>query len=356
MPITLRSKRVIGREPRSSDRHKNKFLDRHTNKDYGHRCICGYSKCNLVRDGFRGTDSAYNRRPIHFRVPNNCREWDEFVSSLARNLHVPGNVGLLQMKKGERFNVCAHHFTDKVVQGYWNDGKMKKCWAQRFDRDAASSILHLPLDERDTDVDGKFFINANHPMEDAAQLAVTLHSDRSNRLASRSSSSVDSEKDALLRVTLEEKTARIRELEKYVAELQEERRKLKQSEKRKLERLSSANSDNKSLKQQLQQSISIQDVTEIILGLGGATRATIFNKTFHNDHPHAAKCLWGFKSYDETLVMVSCLFPDVNVNEVPTLKPPNKRRKTTHTKLSLPHHLTDLERCLICKLFFRRWR
>ena len=51
------------------DRHKVK-KDRHKSKtDYGHRCICGYSKCSNVRDGFRQTVHTFDRRPILLKIP-----------------------------------------------------------------------------------------------------------------------------------------------------------------------------------------------------------------------------------------------------------------------------------------------
>ena len=96
------------------DRHKKKGIDHHSHRDSGHRCICGYAKCNEVRDGFKGTDSVYDRPPIRLTYPaNGGEEWDDFFGSLMRNLHVPEEVEeRIRSSSGTRvrFDVCAHHF------------------------------------------------------------------------------------------------------------------------------------------------------------------------------------------------------------------------------------------------------
>ena len=64
--------------------------------------------------------------------------------------------------------------------------------------------------------------------------------------------------------------------------------------------------------------------------------------------------MWRFNDFKETLVMVKCLFPDVDVKERPSLRIIKKRKASKDSaKLKLPP-LTKLERCLMCKLFFRR--
>ena len=124
-----------------------------------------------------------------------------------------------------------------------------------------------------------------------------------------------------------------------------------------MDRINSVVSDNKQLRDEMDQSFTLDDVTDILRRIGGLSRATLFDKAFHDKHPGAAKCMWGFESYDETLTIVGCLFPDVDVAHVPKLNPPTKKRKLSDSesaKLDISNHLTPLERCLICKLFFRR--
>ena len=168
------------------DQHKQKHVDHHANKDSGHRCMCGYAKCGEVRDGFKGTGHVYDRRPIDLKKPKPCDEWDEFFNSVMRNLHTPEDV--VERVRGAgvgcRFDVCAHHFTEEVVQQHWNNNSMRKMWGKRFDHKDARCILHLPLDKRDRDGQGRHFTNANHPMIDAANLMIALNSDGGERMSS----------------------------------------------------------------------------------------------------------------------------------------------------------------------------
>ena len=350
---------------RKSDRHKS-TKDRHKNRsdDSGHRCICSYTRCKDVRNGFRGTQHIFDTRPILLKIPKQCDEWTVFFDSLMRNLHVTPLIQqkLNGMKVGDRFAVCAHHFTEETVFRYWRNDSVRKCWAKRFKREQACLFLHLPLDQRDRDENNNYFINANHPMEDAASIAVSLHSNRAERASQRSSDDATSE-SMRSNVTVEEnnepqdREETIRSLRVLVKELREKNRQLRQAKKRKMDRINSVVSDNKQLRGEMDQCFTLDDVTDILRCIGGLSRATIFDKAFHEKHPTAAKCMWGFESYDETLAIVDCLFPDVNVDQVPILNPPMKKRKLSDkksAKLDLSKHLKPLERCLICKLFFRR--
>ena len=163
-----------------------------------------------------------------------------------------------------------------------------------------------------------------------------------------------------MRLSLERKNGSMKQyydemkkLRELVAELREENRKLKQTSKRRRHRAEKSALYKKKLREAIEGSYTIQDVTDIILKIGGISRATLFNRDFHKKYPGAAKCLWGFESYDETLIMVKCLFDDVDVNITPSFQTTNKR-KSNEAKLSFPYRLTPLEQCLICKLFFRR--
>ena len=177
-------------ERNREDRHKVKHVDHHKSIDSGHRCICGYTRCVEVRDGFLNTGHIFDRAPIRFKVPAaGDKKWEEFFDSLMRNLHVQEDVEkhIRSQPQEYRFCVCVHHFTEEAVQEYWANTKIRKRWAIRLDRTDARMILHLPLDERDTDDNGKFWINANNPMMDAAALMLSLHSDRGERVSARSS-------------------------------------------------------------------------------------------------------------------------------------------------------------------------
>ena len=151
-----------------------------------------------------------------------------------------------------------------------------------------------------------------------------------------------------------EKDDKIKELERLVEDLRKQIKKVKQTSKRRKVKANSVSEDNKMLRDQLDELYSVQDVTDILVKVGGLSRATLFSKEFHHKYPGAAKCLWGFDSYEETLVMVKCLFEDVNIDDIPTLRS-NKKRKATNNDvmLDLPRITKPLEKCLICRMFFR---
>ena len=357
-----RDKNVNDRHLNKGDRHKEKHVDHHSTKDSGHRCICGYAKCNEVRDGFMGTGHAYDRPPIRFIHPKQCEEWDDFCSSLIRNLHVPEGLAnsISSSGQGSRFDVCAHHFTEEVVGKYYdvtNKHKEKKIWAKRFNHNDARKILHLPLDRRDTDKNGHYFINANNPMMDAANLMLLLNSHRGERVSlSRSldSSELESSQSSSQSSSQEsKKDEKIKKLKALVKGLKQENKKLKQTSKRRKEKASSVYEENKMLRDKLEEAYTIVDVTDMLVKIGGMSRATLFSTSFHKKFPGAAKCLWGFENFSETLTLVECFFPDVNVNDIPTIRPTTRRKSSNDVKLDLPRSMTPLEKCLICRMFFR---
>ena len=140
-----------------------------------------------------------------------------------------------------------------------------------------------------------------------------------------------------------------------VASLRKENKKLKQTSKRRKEKVNNVSVDNKLLREQLDGAYTIQDVTDMLVKAGGISRVTLFSDKFHKKYPGAAKCLWGFESYEETVTYVQCLFPDLDVKNIPKLHPTKKRksRDDDNVKLDLPWCMTPLEKCLACRLFFR---
>jgi len=342
------------RHLKKGDRHK----DRH--KDSGHICICGYSRCGEVRDGFKGTGSIYDRTPIRLKKPAPCNEWDDFFDSLVRNLHVPDEVvnRIREKGKGYRFDVCAHHFTEEVVAQYWNNTSISKRWAIRFSYNEARDIPHLALDRRDRDKDGNYFLNANHPMMDAINQMLLLNSERGERVSSRSSfdsSIVSSQQSSLSQSESQQKDDKIKKLKEMVKQLRRENRALKQTSKRRKEKVNNASADNKLLREQLDEAYAIQDVTDMLVKAGGISRVALFSDKFHKKYPGAAKCLWGFESYEETVTYAQCLFPDLDVTNIPKLHriKNRKSRDDDNVKFYLPWRMTPLEKCLACRLLFR---
>ena len=350
-------------ERNREDRHKVKHVDHHKSIDSGHRCICGYARCVEVRDGFLNTGHIFDRAPIRFKVPAaGDKKWEEFFDSLMRNLHVQEDVEkhIRSQPQEYRFCVCVHHFTEEAVQEYWANTKIRKRWAIRLDRTDARMILHLPLDERDTDDNGKFWINANNPMMDAAALMLSLHSDRGERVSARSSDVSDLVSSSQASSGLDEKEQqvetlqnRVKELKKLVENLREQHKSMKKTSKRRKDKVNALSKDNRKLRVEREESYSLQDVTDMLVRFGGLNRINLFNKEFHAKYPGAAKCLWGANTYEELLALVECAFPDVDIGNVPIISPPSKRRKTSSAP-DANYFTTPLERCLVCRLFFRR--
>ena len=355
---TKRKQYPSDRHLKGDDRHKEK-KNRHKHSDDGHPCICGYSSCSKLTRDFYGTKHIYDRPPIRFKIPEHDL-WGDFFTSLIRNLHVPDETvaKLLEKGKGFRFSVAAHHFTEDVVQQYLSNPHMKGVWKVRFGRAVARTILHLPLDKRDTDSKGMYFINANNPIVDAAKLVATIKSGRADRASGRSPK--DEEKEAIRvslawkNTVLSKKDKELRESRDLIAALKNENRTIKQKAKRRGDRAKISAETNKHLRDEMEDAYTIEDVADILRKVGGTTRFTILDEKWHEKYDGAAKCMWGFNDFKETLVIVKCLFPDVDVKERPSLRI-NKKRKASKdpAKLKLPP-LTKLERCLLCKLFFRR--
>ena len=205
-----------------------------------------------------------------------------------------------------------------------------------------------------------YFINANNPMMDAVNLMMLLNSERGGRVSSRSSdisgndSSQISQSSSSSRKE-KQKDNKIKKLEDMVKQLRRENRALKQTSKRRKEKVNNVSVDNKLLREQLDGAYTIQDVTDMLVKAGGISRVTLFSDKFHKKYPGAAKCLWGFESYQETVTYVQCLFPDLDVKNIPKLHPTKKRKShdDDNVKLDLPWRMTPLEKCLACRLFFR---
>lgn len=352
------------------DRHKDKHVDHHRRKEgqknSGHQCICGYSQCEHVMKKFRKTAHVFDRAPIRLCIPTElCQEWEEFFDSLMRNLHVTEEMEmhLRDLPKGSRFDVCAHHFTEEVVKKYWSGAKRRKIWAVRLDRADAVDVLHLPLDDRDRDGNGKYWINANNPMVGAAATACSFHSGRHERSSSRShhdaagSDSSEGSPSSLVSEVEDEVTRKLRDtidqLKGKVVELRQEKRKLQRRDNRKKDKLDSLLDDIKELRKRQEESYTLQDVTDMLVRFGGVNRINLFNKDFHAKHPGAAKCLWGANTYGELLTLVECAFPDVDIDNAPTIHPPSKKRKSPSPLPDADYFTTPLERCLVCRLFFR---
>eukprot|EP00956_Cyclotella_meneghiniana_P012250 scaffold17422_cov67-Cyclotella_meneghiniana.AAC.2 len=181
------------------------------------------------------------------------------------------------MKVGDRFAVGAHHFTEETVLRYWRNDNVRKCWAKRFNQEQACLFLHLPLYKRDRDKNNDYFTNAYHPMEEAASIAMTPPVNQRNQIL-------------LLRRMLNCKRERrpygalgfwLRSYEKKNRQLQQ------QAKKRKMDRINSVVSDNKQLRDEMDQSFTLDDVTDILRRIGGLSRATLFDKAFYDKHPGA---------------------------------------------------------------------
>ena len=54
-----------------------------------------------------------------------------------------------------------------------------------------------------------------------------------------------------------------------------------------MDRINSVVSDNKQLRDEMDQSFTLDDVTDILRRIGGLSRATLFDKAFYDKHPGA---------------------------------------------------------------------
>ena len=262
--------------------------------------------------------------------------------------------------KGYRFYVAPYHFTETVVAKYWSNPAVRGTWKQRFTRQEAEGLLHLPLDERDKDKNvGKYFVNANNPIVDAAQKLFTIKSDRGKRVQEHSSTdSGDSEKKAM-RASLEKKNtklstheAELRRCREIIKELTRENHVLKQKNRRWGSKMNDLSADNEALREQVEKSMTLEDMMNILRKeVGGISRLTIFDKKWHKKHTGACMCLWGIQKFEELLVLIECLFPDVDVTKLPQpeIKRKRKKRRKNSPDVGLPA-LSDIEVSSGCQL------
>ncbi|KAL9188987.1 hypothetical protein ACHAXT_011477 [Thalassiosira profunda] len=333
--------------------------DRHKYAEHGNVCICGYKGCTGLLHDFYETEHVYGRRPVDFKVSSDPR-FEPFLESLLRNLHVPDEKKREIRAKGAgcRFPVAAHHFTEEVVSHYLNNPKFRGVWKVRLDCKEASKFLRLPLDDRDRDKPeqgGKFFINANVTMDESRAALSLVRSERST-LQSAGRNVDDPEKEAL-RISLERKNealaheaAELKEARQTIDNLEREKQALKRKHRRTKKAKSELSSENEQLKEQ-QTNLTLDDVTRILLKVGGLNRLTLFDPEWHKENEGAASVLWGFNSFDEALVYVECFFPDVDTSQSPGLQRATRRKRQKGS-----HDPADevKKSCLLCKLFFRR--
>ena len=88
---------------------------------------------------------------------------------------------MIERGKDTHVLVAAHHFTEEAVEKYWNDNMVRGVLKLRQDQNNVSKVLHLPLDGCARDADGKYFINANNPIIDAAKVLNTIKLGRRRR-------------------------------------------------------------------------------------------------------------------------------------------------------------------------------
>ena len=125
--------------------HKDNEGNTIVDKSCGHRCICGYKTCPKLWEEYSGTGHVYDRANIRLGKSDNPL-WLPFQESLLRNLHVSEEMGeaIITAPKGYRFSVAPYHFTEKVVAKYWSNPAVRGAWKQRFTRQEAEGLLHLP--------------------------------------------------------------------------------------------------------------------------------------------------------------------------------------------------------------------
>jgi hypothetical protein len=93
---------------------------------------------------------------------------------------------------------------------------------------------------------------------------------------------------------------------------------------------------------------TIKQFKQLLAESGGLSRLTIFNDRWHENHPTAAKLLWGYNNWEETKLYVDAFFEgEVDVADDPI-------HEITFLKdgtMKLPN-LSPFEQCMLCRLYF----
>ena len=274
---------------------------------------------------------------------------------------------------GARFSVFPHHWTKQFLQQKTR-GSFKKFLSETDARD----LLRVPLDPRDM-VGDLYIKSPNVPMCEITELVSSMKSNRRERTAKRNECTIAQRSpqdwqriENTLRASLEIKENRhqhdvsthrcdvaihkkdIRRLKT----VEQENKRLKRDKKKDAEKIEELETEIKSM-------MTLEDVMSVIREHGGLGRLTIFDDNWHKAHTDAAKLLWGFDSYGETKQYVEDFFPDVTASPPTAYFKPDRParvargrgRQRKHFQISSKLELSALskfEKCLICRLFFRR--
>lgn len=95
-------------------------------------------------------------------------------------------------------------------------------------------------------------------------------------------------------------------------------------------------------------SITMKQFKQLLADSGGLSRLTIFNDRWHENHPTAAKLLWGYCCWEETKLYVDAFFDgEVDVVDDPI----HEIRFLKDGTMKLPN-LSPFEQCMLCRLYF----
>ena len=90
-----------------------------------------------------------------------------------------------------------------------------------------------------------------------------------------------------------------------------------------------------------------KEIIEFVTNNTGTSRYNLTNELWHKKNEEAARLLFGFNSFDETLLYIKNFFADVNVNHFPKTSLIKKKITTS------PSKLTELEQITIAKMFMQ---
>ena len=91
---------------------------------------------------------------------------------------------------------------------------------------------------------------------------------------------------------------------------------------------------------------STYDLIEFVTNHTGLSRCNLSNRLHHEKHQNVSKQIFGFHSFEETLLYMQSFFEGIDM-EFPILQ--HERGKI----VLKPSHLTDLEQILTCKIFIK---
>lgn len=320
------------------------------------------------KNNFEGAETPCNEKQKNNADKNN--QWRNGIAT---------NIGAVIRSNQRRVYVAKHHFDRRQIS-LRNSGKLLSTPLSRAILEKCAHVVDLRYfvtDKRSNKP--KYFNLPNHPRCNVLKDMRSINSSRSSRAERLHDGRVNLEEqrqlEAFENLTFEdwskfqrvaaqkdrEQVEQIADLRKQLSskstELDEQRRIVHNIKRGRRRRGTTADGPQlpnpitpehaQKLDRETMDFIESKIGPFLSVAVGGLSRMTLLSRLWHERNPDAANTFFGFATFDEMLVYVKALFPDVDISCC---------EQTCHIAndgtLKLDHyHLTSLEQCISAKMY-----